>query len=418
MSKTSVRVKFRASTIVGRPGTIYYQVIHNRVVRQIGTQYRIRPAQWDARRQRPVNALTGLAAAIEGDLDRLEEIVDRLCASGTYTADAVVRAFGPRTAGLTLGDYVANRAEALTAQGRTRTARAYRSALGSFRRFNGGADVALTEITAPLMAEYERYLRTRRLAPNTVSFYMRQLRAVYNSAVARGLTADARPFVHVFTGRERTAKRAMTLEELRRVHEVDLSGKPTLAFARDMFMLSYYLRGMSYIDMARLRTTDLRDGHIIYNRSKTGRELSIPWTAEMAAIAARYPGAAEGRLLPIVRGEAGDFAAAARRAYRRLNAGIQRVGRILGLAKTTLYCARHTWASVAHAQGYPLSLISQGMGHRRESTTLIYLRTLTSPPLDSLTRSMIALVSNSFRPHGGANKSSSSRSALAPPKNV
>lgn len=37
----SVKVKFRPSSVNGKEGSIYYQVIHNRVVRQIGTDYRI-----------------------------------------------------------------------------------------------------------------------------------------------------------------------------------------------------------------------------------------------------------------------------------------------------------------------------------------------------------------------------------------
>lgn len=37
----SVKVKFRPSTVNGKEGTLYYQVIHNRVVRQINTEYKL-----------------------------------------------------------------------------------------------------------------------------------------------------------------------------------------------------------------------------------------------------------------------------------------------------------------------------------------------------------------------------------------
>ena len=37
----SVKVKFRPSTIEGKEGTVYYQIIHNRVIRQLKTDYRI-----------------------------------------------------------------------------------------------------------------------------------------------------------------------------------------------------------------------------------------------------------------------------------------------------------------------------------------------------------------------------------------
>lgn len=34
---TSVRVKFRPSTVEGREGRVYYQVIHDRTVRQVSS---------------------------------------------------------------------------------------------------------------------------------------------------------------------------------------------------------------------------------------------------------------------------------------------------------------------------------------------------------------------------------------------
>ena len=37
---TSVKVKFRPSTVIGKMGSIYYQVIHGRMVRQISTNYK------------------------------------------------------------------------------------------------------------------------------------------------------------------------------------------------------------------------------------------------------------------------------------------------------------------------------------------------------------------------------------------
>ena len=46
MNTTSVKIKFRESTVDGKEGTLYYQVIHNRVVRQIGMDYHLRSGEW------------------------------------------------------------------------------------------------------------------------------------------------------------------------------------------------------------------------------------------------------------------------------------------------------------------------------------------------------------------------------------
>ena len=40
---TKAKIKFRTSSVETKKGALYYQVTHNRVVRQIHTEYRIYP---------------------------------------------------------------------------------------------------------------------------------------------------------------------------------------------------------------------------------------------------------------------------------------------------------------------------------------------------------------------------------------
>lgn len=72
-----------------------------------------------------------------------------------------------------------------------RTAEAYRSALRSFQQFRKAADIPLPEIDSRLMAAYEAWLGSHGLCPNSRSFYLRILRAVYNRAVEQGLSRNA-----------------------------------------------------------------------------------------------------------------------------------------------------------------------------------------------------------------------------------
>mgnify|MGYP003004221199 CR=1 FL=1 len=149
-----------------------------------------------------------------------------------------------------------------------------------------------------------------------------------------------------------------------------------------MFMMSFYLRGMSFIDMAFLRTSDLSNGYVSYRRRKTGQRLTIKWTREMQAIVSKYPAAA-GFLLPII----SDTALNPRNAYRNkgynINHNLKAVGVLAGITvPLTLYVARHSWASAARTKGVPVSVISEGMGHESESTTRIYLASLDTSAVD------------------------------------
>ena len=149
----------------------------------------------------------------------------------------------------------------LQANRQFRTAETYEAALRSFQRFLGAPTLAFREITPTLIARYEVYLAGRGLSRNTSSFYMRILRAIYNRAVDAGLVRQRSPFRHVYTGVDKTRKRAVPLSVIRRIKHLDLSGSPSLTLARDLFLFSFYTRGMSFVDMAGLTPGNLNGGY-------------------------------------------------------------------------------------------------------------------------------------------------------------
>lgn len=111
----------------------------------------------------------------------------------------------------------------------------------------------LDDMDSDMMMAYEAYLKNNGVSPNSSSFYMRNLRAVYNRAVEKELTSQRFPFKHVYTGVDKTVKRAVPIKVIKQIKEMDFSMNPTFDFARDMFLMSFYTRGMSFVDMAYLR---------------------------------------------------------------------------------------------------------------------------------------------------------------------
>lgn len=389
---TSLRVKFRPSTIAGHEGSIYYQIIHNRVVRQLTTNYKIFPSEWAEKRSAIVitanserkSMLQSIRSRIRWDIERLTKISNRLEANGVvYTADDIIDEFLRYADEYSLFNFMESIIVKLKHNGKVRTAETYRATLNSFKRFRNDEDIMLDCVTAEMMESYEAWLRNRGLIPNSISFYTRILRAVYNRAVEQDIIENLNPFRHVYTGIDKTVKRALPLAVIKRIKALDLSLQPHLDYARDMFMLCFYLRGMSFIDMAFLKKSDLKDGYITYRRRKTGQKLVIEWTKEMQAIRDKYPDNMSEYLLPVIRNPGINERCAYRNTGYNINHSLKRIAGMVGVTMPlTLYVARHSWASAAKAKGIPLSVISEGMGHDSEVTTQIYLASLDTSVVD------------------------------------
>ena len=144
--------------------------------------------------------------------------------------------------------------------GQHKTWQHYRATLNSFMRFRQNKDLSLRKMDAAMMKAYEAYLKQQDVCRNTSSFYMRILRAVYNRAVEQELIVQQYPFRRVYTGIDKTRKRAIPFETVKLIKQLDLQQSPSSDIAKDAFMMSFYLRGISFIDLAHLKKSDLQDG--------------------------------------------------------------------------------------------------------------------------------------------------------------
>ena len=196
----TVKVKLRESSVGGKAGVIYYQLCHRRKSQQITTSMRLQPRQWDARRGCVITPLSGEAHAllsvqqrIDRDLCLLHTIIrDLEFRREGYSLSDVVDRFRKSRRSTVLA-YVETQAARLEANGKLGTARNYRRTLGSFSDFLGGRDIPFSLVDERLVGQYDDWLRRRGVVRNTVSFYMRILRAVYNRAVKEDVVPQADP---------------------------------------------------------------------------------------------------------------------------------------------------------------------------------------------------------------------------------
>ncbi len=395
---TSVKVKFRASRVSGKAGTIYYQLTHLRRTRCITTGIRLMPGEWDASAQRAVSPEPGRVPVwqcrIECDVDRLHRIIRDLGREGRpYTVDEVADRFCAQSCGVGVTAFMREQIAQLTADNRLGTARNYTRTLRSFSGFLGG-ELPFAAFTERLVEEYNAYLLRRGVVRNTVSFYMRILRSVYNKAVRRRLAEPASPFGGVYTGVDRTRKRAIDERLIARLKSLDLPVSGALPLARDLFVFSYCMRGMAFVDMAFLRKKDMRDGAIHYVRRKTGQRMTVHLEPCMREIIGRYAPRTRDTpyLFPVLTAEDPARAYAqyqvALNYYNRL---LKKLASLLGLdSGLSSYTSRHSWATAARNHNVPLPVISAGMGHTSERTTQIYLSALETSVIDSANRKILA----------------------------
>lgn len=408
----TVKVKFRPSTKQDAMGTVVYQIIHKRMMRQVKSEYKIYPSEWDCEsctincagdNERKIQ-LASIMRKLRSDVEKLNSIIAAYDqANGMYDAEDVIRnyrSWKPRNYNDGFVDFCEKLIDRYSSLGRRSAVEKLRTTLNSFLRFLNEEDISMKEISVLLIEQYDSYLKENGKSLNTRSFYLRTLRAAYNTAVDEGATDQQNPFRKAYTGIAKTVKRALTFKEMQSVKRMELTDRPLYEEARDVFLLSFYMRGISLIDLAHLRKKDLNYGVITYRRHKTGQLITMKWEPCMNDIKNRLwslTGKTEKIspfLLPIIKvGQPEDANSADNihrlyvNAFHMINRKLHSIGEEISLPIVlTTYVARHSWASIAKNRNIPLSVISEGLGHDNEKTTQIYLASLDNRIIDEANR--------------------------------
>lgn len=260
------------------------------------------------------------------------------------------------------------------------TAKNYRTAIRSLSRFLQGQQLTVKDISPELMTDYAQWLRQQGISMNTVSCYLRSLRAIYNKVVKQYDLEDRKPFKDLFTGHAKTVKRSATGDDIKRLQAMILPKHSALQLSRDIFLFSLYAQGMPFVDVAFLRKEQIRDGLIVYERHKTGQQIVVKIEGCIQEIINRYSSADSDFVFPII---TAHRPAQAYKQYqsslRNYNRNLHKLEKLAGLKRgLTSYVVRHTWASVAYDTNVDLAVIASALGHTNTNTTRIYIRDINN----------------------------------------
>ena len=162
--------------------------------------------------------------------------------------------------------------------GRTGNARIHSEVQTSVKRFHGGKELTFLKITPEFLEKYEAWLRSRGGTGGGIGVKMRCIRALFNTAIRRGLIKNnLYPFRVYKVSRLKSSgvKKALSLDDIQKIANIDLSEYPTLIDYRNYFVFSFYTRGMNFADMMLLEWNDITDDRIYYIRSKTKSKFQI-----------------------------------------------------------------------------------------------------------------------------------------------
>ena len=247
-------------------------------------------------------------------------------------------------------------ADGLRESGNYGTAHIYRSSMRAVISFHGSGNLPFRKVNQEFLKSFESYLRGRNCSWNTVSTYMRTLRAVYNRAVDRHLAPYVpHHFRYVYTGTRADRKRALDKEDMERLMK-ELpkqlcQDNKELQRTRGLFFLMFLLRGIPFVDLAYLKKHDIDGNVMTYRRRKTGRLLTVTLVPEAMKLIKRYMNTdpASPYLFSLI--TSGEGTEAAYKEYqlalRNFNYQLMILKQVLGLtSEVSSYTAKHHTISI------------------------------------------------------------------------
>lgn len=405
-------------------GSLILRLIHKRRVKSITLKgCRLYPHEWDSTLQKVIHSggdplrtvyLEKVQQILVEEIRQLDDHLLSIRKRGHYSIEDVVSLYRLHRDENKLSGFTESLSCELERRGQFRTARAYRTVTRRLIRFNKDEDIPFSQINSCLIKDFESHLQDCGRLPNTISYYMRNLRSIYNKALSTKrfkAHQDENPFSGVFTGATKTMKRSLSLAEVKKLCSLDFVSflirkfpynescqqAERLYVSHRYFLFCFFARGMCFIDLAYLKKDNLKNGLISYVRRKTGRQMEVRVTPEMQAIIDSFSFQVSDSpyLFPIithVKGER-DTRQATRLQYdtalRAQNLLLKKLASLAKIDKPiSTHWARHTWATIGKQKQIPLQVLSECLGHSSEKTTLIYLGLLENSVLDEANRTI------------------------------
>jgi integrase/recombinase XerD len=262
-------------------------------------------------------------------------------------------------------------------------------------------ELHFSDIDIQFLNKFEEFLKVKGKGGNTIYIYMRTLRALINKAIKEEVTSEKyyafKRFSLAKYAKIKTAKRAITKDEIDKIKAVNLESNPELTDAKNLFLFSYYCRGMNFIDMALLQWKNIKQDRVIYTRQKTKELFNIQLLPPALEILDYYKPntfiSANSYVFSVLNESHNTPQSIHNRRVkmnREINSQLKDLAAKAEISsELTTYVARHTYATLMKKSGQSTAIISEALGHDSEKTTQIYLDSFENSILDEASKSIL-----------------------------
>lgn len=344
----------------------------------------ILPSHWDFKRNEPNDRCPNkdeITILIQQRLYEIRKnILSKRIDGKDYTATTIINSVTEQCkSAKSVGEYYLTYIDNLKKENRIRYAGMYEVSYNSFIKFAKHLDIPFSDIDVAWLRRYEAWGKEQNLSVSTISTRLRHLRAIFNLAIMeQAIKSDCYPFhaYKVSKLSKETAKRALSKEDVYKVINYEGSS-PLEILAIDLFTFSYLCAGINFIDMAKLKCSNIRENQIVYNREKTKRLIIIPLQQKALQLIEKYHNDKSPYIFPILSNYHKTEIQIANRLHKvlaKINKYLKEIGIKLNLPlPLTTYVARHSFATVLKRAGVSTSIISESLGHSSEKITQVYL---------------------------------------------
>ncbi len=250
-------------------------------------------------------------------------------------------------------------------------------------------DILFEDINPKNLKKIEYRYIARGNSYNGLSNYLRTIRALYNKAVKEWPELkDLYPFRDYKIKHVKAHKTAIKRDDLVKILNLDIKPDNRSWHSRNLFMFSFYCRGMNLTDIAKLKLKDIQNGRIIYRRSKNAKPFNIKINENISEILEFYlvDKKPDDYIFPILSDASRNSVTEQIREFGHVtNHALKRWAKKLDIDPSLSFnTARHSWATIGKEMNVPIAAISEGLGHNDIRTTQIYLDSFNDDVIDSV----------------------------------